>query len=137
MKSLKFFSAVVIAAAFLFSFSSCKKDGDTKNGVTKDQLLGKWTFVIQYNGTTTYHANLKASGGMEVDQPPFDDVADILLLWDLSKNNFTAHIDINGITNYWKLTGTVDAAGSSIAGTLVANDGVNPPITAVFTMAKL
>jgi hypothetical protein len=136
MKSLKFFSAAIFSAAFLFSFSSCKKDNDTKT-VTKEQLLGKWTFVIQYNGTTTYHANLKASGGMEVDQAPFDDVADIILLWDVNQNNFTAHIDINGITNYWKLTGTADTAGSSIAGTLVANDGVNPPITALFTMAKL
>jgi len=136
MKSLKFLSAVVVAATILFTFSSCKKDSDIKT-VTKEQLLGKWTFVIQYNGTTTYHANLKASGGMEVDQPPFDDVADIILLWDVSKNNFSAHIDINGITNYWKLTGTVDAAGASVAGTLVANDGVNPPITALFTMDKL
>ena len=137
MKSLKFFSVMAIAASLLFCFSSCKKDSDTKSGVTKDQLLGKWTFVIQYNGTTTYHATLKASGGMEVDQPPFDDVADIILLWDVNQNNFTAHIDINGITNYWKLTGTVDAAGASVAGTLVANDGVNPPITALFTMDKL
>jgi len=136
MKSLKFFSALAIAAAFLVSFSSCKKE-DEKTGITKDQLLGKWNFAIQYNGVTTYHANLKASGGMEVDQAPFDDVADIILLWDVSKNSFTAHIDINGITNYWKLTGTVNPGGSSIAGTLVANDGVNPPITALFTMDKL
>jgi hypothetical protein len=137
MKCLKFFSVVIFAAAFLFSFSSCKKNNDTKGGITKEDMLGKWNFVIQYNGTTTYHANLKASGGMEVDQPPFDDVADIILLWDVSKNNFTAHIDINGVTNYWKLTGTVDSGGSSVAGTLVANDGVNPPITALFTMDKL
>ncbi len=138
MKSLKFFSALAIVASLLFSFSSCKKGNDSvsKNTVTKDQLAGKWNMSIQANGIVTLRATLKASGSMELDQPPYDGIADIILLWDVTNNNFTAHLDANGISNYWKLNASIDPKTLSMTGELIANNDPNPPQTALFTMDK-
>ena len=138
MKSLTSGSALAFAAIILFSFSSCKKEKDSVSNaaVTKDQLAGKYNMVVQANGTATWHATLKASGAMEIDQAPYDNISDIILLWDVNSNTFTAHLDANGVTNYWKLSAPVDPKTLSMAGQLVANDGVNPPLTALFTMDK-
>jgi hypothetical protein len=142
MKSLKIFSALPILVALLFSFSSCKKENDSvskstvsKNTITKDQLVGKWNLFIQSDaGNLSAHATLKASGAMELDQQPYDGITDLVLLWDLNNNNFTAHLDAYGVTDYWKLNGPVDPKTLSTAGQLTTN--TNPPVNALFTMDK-
>ena len=140
MKFLKFVSVLAVMAGSMFFFSSCSKQKDAvnpSNTVTKDQLVGKWNGNIQSNaGSPAFHADLKGSGAMELDIAPYDGITDIVLLWDVNGNNFTAHVDANGVTNYWKIDATIDPKTLSMAGQLKVNNDPNPPITGIFTMDK-
>jgi len=137
MNSLKTPGALTIVIALLFFLVSCKKDHDaaSTNTVTKDQLVGKWNMFIQADaGKISALATIKGSGAMEIDQQPYDGITDLVLLWDVNDNKFTAHVDANGVKNYWKLDGSVDPKTLSIAGELVTN--TNPPANAIFTLDK-
>lgn len=137
MKFLKTTSASIIAICLLFTLNSCSKGkDDAAKPVTKDQLAGKWTMTIQSNSIVTLHATLKANGAMELDEPPFDNVTDIILLWDVTNGKFTAHLDANNIPNYWKLEGTIDPKLTSVTGTLTADNSPNPPQVATFILDK-
>jgi hypothetical protein len=136
MKSLKIVRTLFIAASMVLAFNSCSKDKNAVKTVSKEQLAGKWNMVVQANsGTVVWHAELKLNGAMEVDQQPYDGIPDVILLWDLTGNNFTAHVDFNNITNYWKLDAPVDPKTLSMAGQFKLNDPATPQ-TAIFTMDK-
>jgi hypothetical protein len=136
MKSFRLFSLLAVAVSFSFFFSSCKKDkGSVSKNITKDQLVGKWNMTIQSNGSISVQATLKASGAMELDQAPYDGIPELILLWDVNNNNFTAHLDANGITNYWKMDAPIDTKTLSMAGSLKVNDP-NSPQSGLFTMDK-
>src|SRR5262245_25890590 len=103
MNSLKTSSVFTLVIACLFSLVSCKKDHDavSTNTVTKDQLVGKWNMFIQADaGKISALATIKGSGAMEIDQQPYDGITDLILLWDVTNNKFTAHVDANGVKNY-------------------------------------
>lgn len=120
----------------IFSIIACNKEKDTSNAITKEKLVGKWEAVIQSNTVLKLNATLKASGAMELDQAPYDGIPDVVLLWDLANNAFTAHLDANGVVNFWKIEATIDPTSLSMAGQLKADNGQNPPIIAVFLMDK-
>lgn len=61
-------------------------------------------------------ATLKTSGAMELDLKPSDGVPELVLLWDMKGNNFTAHVDVNGVTDFWEIHGTFDPKTLSVAG---------------------
>ncbi|MEO6229521.1 MAG: hypothetical protein ABJB11_14580 [Ferruginibacter sp.] len=133
MKLLKSLSVVVIVTGLVFSFTSCKKDKPVDHTITKDQLTGKWNMLVQSsNGPLVWHAELKNSGALEVDTAPYDGKPDFILLWDISNNNFTAHLDANGITNYWLLNAPVST--TAMAGQLKTN--ATPSEVLIFTMDK-
>ena len=136
MKSLKIASIVFIVASIALVFTSCRKEKEDVKQISKEQLVGKWNMTLQAsNAPVIWHAELKAGGAMEIDQPPFDGKAEIILLWDLAGNHFTAHLDYNGVANYWQFDAPVDLNTLSMAGKLKVNDP-NSPQTAVFTMDK-
>ena len=136
MKSLKTLSTLFIAASLVLAFASCSKNKDSVDTLSKDKMVGKWNMAIQANsGTVLWHAELKLNGAMEIDQLPYDGIPDVILLWDLTGNNFTAHVDFNNITNYWKLDAPVDPKTLSMAGQFKLNDPATPQ-TAIFTMDK-
>ncbi|HEV8504566.1 MAG TPA: hypothetical protein VGQ53_04170 [Chitinophagaceae bacterium] len=137
MNSVKTSSAVTVVIALLLSVVSCKKDHDSAstNTVTKDQLVGKWNLFIQSDaGNISAQATMKGSGAMELDEQPYDGITDLVLLWDVNNNKFTAHVDAFGVTNYWKLDGAVDPKTLAIAGQLTTN--TSPPVNAIFTLDK-
>ena len=135
MRSLKSLWVLSLATSLTLVFSSCKKDNDVVNAVSKEEMAGKWKLVIQVGSTQTWNAVLKASGAMEVDIPPYDGVADYIFLWDINGYNFSAHVDANGIANYWEMHSPIDPKTLSMAGEIKVNDP-NTPQTGVFTMEK-
>jgi hypothetical protein len=141
MKSSKFFGVVSIAAFLLLSFSSCKKDKESipANSLTKSQLLGKWSMDVILSGGTVEkdQVNLKADGTMEMDIEPHDGITDFILSWDLKDNVFSAHLDLNGVSNAWKLNAHVDPETMLIAGEKTMVGGGNNSITLIFGMKKL
>lgn len=141
MKSLKFFGVVSIAGVLLFSFSSCKKDKESisANTVTKSQLLGKWNMnvILPAGYIEKDQVNLKADGTMDMDIEPYDGISDYILSWDLKDNVLTAHLDINGISNAWKLNAHVDPETMLIVGEKTMVGGGNNSITLIFGMEKL
>jgi len=141
MKPLKFFGLPSIMVVLLFSFGSCKKDKESvpDNTVTKDQLLGKWDMTVLLSGNFIEKDNitLKEGGVMEMDLEPHDGITDFILSWDVNNNVFTAHLDLNGVSNVWKLNAQVDPETLLITGekTMISG-GNNPPVTVIFGMEK-
>jgi hypothetical protein len=139
MKSLKFSGVLAIAVILLFSFSSCKKDKESisANTVTKNQLLGKWNMNVMLPGGTIEkdQVNFKADGTMDMDIEPHDGIVDYVLSWDLKDNVLTAHLDLNGISNAWKLNAHVDPVTMLIAGEKTMVGGANS-ITLIFGMQR-
>ncbi len=136
MKFLKIVSTLFIAAGFVLTIASCSKKKEDINTVTKDRLVGKWAGNIQSNsGSPAFHAELKGSGAMELDIAPYDGIPDIILLWDVNNNNFTAHLDANGVTNFWKIDAAIDPKTLSMAGQLKVYDP-STPITGIFVMDR-
>jgi len=137
MKSLKFLSVIIIAACLFLS--SCKKDKEAVPGntVTKEQLLGKWNMTVLLPGgfIEKDHVTLKADGTMDMDLEPHDGITDFILSWDVKNNVFTAHLDLNGVSNVWKFNAQIDPLTLLIAGekTMV---GGNNSSTLIFGMEK-
>ena len=140
MKSLKLFGVVSIVVALLFSFTSCKKDKESvpDNTVTKDQLLGKWNMVVVLPGgfTEKDQVTLKANGAMDMDIEPLDGITDYVLFWDIKNNAFTAHLDLNGVSNVWKLNAQIDPKTLLIAGEKTMVGAGNNSLTLIFGMEK-
>jgi hypothetical protein len=140
MKTLKFIPAFAITVFLLFSISSCKKDKESVSGnaVTKDQLLGEWNMVTVLPGGTVEkdEVTLKTNGVMEIDIEPQDGKADFILGWDVNNNAFTAHWDLNGVSNVWKLNAQVDPKTLLITGGKTMVNGANTPVTLIFGMEK-
>ena len=139
MKSLKIISALFIVAGFVLTFASCSKDKDAVNTVTKAQLLGKWDMTVLLPGNSIEKDNitLKEGGVMEMDIEPQDGITDFILSWDVNNNVFTAHLDLNGVSNVWKLNAQVDPETLIITGEKrMISGGNNPPVTVIFGMKK-
>jgi len=123
MKTLKVINSsviTIITGFLLFSASSCKKDKESipSNAVTKDQLLGKWNMitVLPVGTIEKDQVTLKTNGVMELDIEPQDGKVDYILSWDLNNGAFTAHLDLNGISNAWTINAQVDPKNLLITG---------------------
>jgi hypothetical protein len=140
MKSLKFFGVPSIVVVLFFSLSSCKKDKESVPAytVTKDQLLGKWNmFTILPGGFNEKdEVNLKANGVMEFDIEKTDGIVDYILSWDVKNNVFTAHLDLNGVSNVWTLTAQIDPKTLLISGEKTMIGAGNNPVNLIFGMEK-
>ena len=138
MKSLKIVSTLLIVAGFALTFASCSKDKDAVTTVTKDQLLGKWNMDVILPGgfIEKDQVTLKAGGVMEMDIEPQDGITDFILSWDANNNVFTAHLDLNGVSNIWKLNAHIDPEILLIAGEKTMINAGNNPITLIFGMEK-
>src|SRR5258705_4930490 len=80
MKSLKFFSAIILSASVFFI--SCKKEKET--GISKDQLVGKWTTVLVTSQSQTVQVKLKDGSGAELDVQPYDGIPEFIGVWELN-----------------------------------------------------